>query len=154
VPVLAGNRQFATSSYERHTSKVEINEKLPDDALTIYEAVGGMPFFERLAAGFYDRVRSDDVLLQLYPDPENLEPAEQRLLLFLAQYFGGPTTYSNERGHPRLRMRHAPYAIGEVEREHWLRAMMGALDDQQVHSALYERFASYFTMAAEAMKNR
>ncbi len=132
---------------------MEITSKLPDDALTVYDAVGGMPFFTQLAAGFYRRVAQDDVLLQLYPDPDDLGPAEQRLMLFLAQYWGGPTIYSDQRGHPRLRMRHIPYSIGVVEQQHWLAAMLGSLDDLNVSAELYERFAAYFTMSAEALRN-
>jgi hemoglobin len=155
-PTLFGNRLRSAFGHRtaRHTLEVEINEKLPDDAITVYEAVGGVPFFEQLAAGFYEHVRNDDVLLQLYPDPDDLAPAQQRLMLFLVQYFGGPTIYSEQRGHPRLRMRHAPYAIGDIERDHWLRAMMASLDDLHVSSGLYERFSGYFVMAADAMKNQ
>jgi hemoglobin len=132
---------------------VEITPKLPDDAVTVYEAVGGMDFFMQLAAGFYRRVAVDEVLLPLYPDPDDLGPAEQRLGLFLGQYWGGPTIYSEQRGHPRLRMRHVPYAIGAAEQRHWLTAMLGSLDDLGVSAELYERFAAYFTMSAEALRN-
>ena len=133
---------------------MEITSKLPDDADSVFAAVGGSDFFFALASGFYRRVANDDVLLQLYPDPDDLAPAEQRFALFLIQYWGGPTTYSDVRGHPRLRMRHAPYAIGELERDHWLAAMNGALDELQVPNDLRIRFDSYFTMSAEAMRNQ
>jgi hemoglobin len=132
---------------------MEITAKLPDDADSVYAAVGGTAFFFALAAGFYARVAIDEVLLPLYPDQADLGPAEQRLALFLVQYWGGPTTYSDVRGHPRLRMRHAPYAIGEVERDHWLAAMSGALDDLNVPDDLRIRFDAYFAMSAEAMRN-
>lgn len=122
--------------------------------ITMYEAVGSMPFFESLAAGFYRRVAVDPVLLRLYPDQNDLGPAAERLALFLAQYWGGPQTYSDQRGHPRLRMRHNPFEIGPAERDHWMAAMNGALDELQVHPMLRERFDSYFTMSAEAMRNR
>ncbi len=95
---------------------------------TLYDAVGGEPTFRRLVAGFYQRVRADEVLRPLYPEAE-LEAAEERLRLFLIQYWGGPTTYSEQRGHPRLRRRHMPFAIGPAERDAWLRNMRGALDD-------------------------
>ena len=85
-------------------------------------------FFDRLAAEFYRGVRTDPVLLALYPTPADLDSAEQKLAKFLAQYWGGPTTYSDERGHPRLRMRHAPYAIDEAMRDRWLAHMNAALD--------------------------
>ena len=95
---------------------------------TLFELVGGQVFFDRLAAEFYRGVRTDPVLLGLYPQPEDLSSAAQRLAMFLAQYWGGPTTYSDERGHPRLRMRHAPYAIDEAMRDRWLAHMNAALD--------------------------
>jgi hemoglobin len=121
--------------------------------VTVYEAVGGMPFFERLVDVFYDHVEADPVLLSLYPDQHDLGPARERLRLFLAQYWGGPTTYSDERGHPRLRMRHAPFVIGEEARDHWLAAMRAALDDLDPPPALRFRFDSYFDMAADGMRN-
>ena len=93
------------------------------DPSTVYDAVGGQAFFDRLVDRFYDGVESDDVLLPLYPDPDDLQGARRRLAMFLAQYWGGPTTYNEERGHPRLRMRHAPFAIGPEARERWLAHM-------------------------------
>ncbi len=95
-------------------------------AHTLYDEVGGMPFFEGLVDHFYATVQTDPVLLRLYPE-KDLGPARRRLTLFLAQYWGGPTTYSDERGHPRLRQRHFPFAIGPTERDHWLAAMRGAV---------------------------
>lgn len=97
-------------------------------AQTLYEAVGGAPTFRRLVAGFYRRVRQDPILRPLYPD-EELDAAEERLFLFLIQYWGGPATYSEQRGHPRLRRRHAPFAIGAAERDAWLGNMRQALDE-------------------------
>ena len=121
---------------------------------TLYEAVGGMGFFERLVDAFYEGVERDDVLLALYPDHDDLAGARHRLTLFLAQYWGGPQTYSDERGHPRLRMRHAPFAIGPDARDRWLLHMRGAVATlepiPEVEAALHE----YFDMAAEAMRNR
>ena len=95
---------------------------------TLYAAVGGEPTFRRLVGGFYDRVRTDPILRPLYPESE-LDAAQERLFGFLVQYWGGPDTYSQERGHPRLRLRHAPFAIGAAERDAWLRNMRAALDD-------------------------
>lgn len=95
---------------------------------TLYEAVGGEETFRRLVAGFYRRVAEDPLLRPLYPD-EDLTDAEERLRLFLVQYWGGPSTYSQRRGHPRLRMRHAPFVIGPAQRDAWLRNMRAALDD-------------------------
>jgi hemoglobin len=123
------------------------------DEVPVYDTVGGMPFFERLIGRFYDHVEADPVLLTLYPEPDDLGPARERLTLFLAQYWGGPTTYSDERGHPRLRMRHIPFVIGNDERDHWLAAMRAALDQEDLAPAVRFRFDSYFDMAAESMKN-
>ena len=89
---------------------------------------GGMAFFASLVDHFYEGVAQDPVLLPLYPEPHDLSKARPRPMLFLAQYWGGPSTYSDERGHPRLRMRHAPFAIGEAERDAWLRHMLGSLE--------------------------
>jgi hemoglobin len=119
----------------------------------MYDDVGGMAFFERLVDVFYDGVATDPVLLRLYPEPEHLGPAKRRLTLFLAQYWGGPTTYSDERGHPRLRARHLSFPIGPAERDHWLRHMLHAVDqvtdDEAVRAALRE----YFVSAAEHLRN-
>ena len=93
---------------------------------TVYDAVGGGPFFVDLVDGFYAEVTADLLLRPLYP--EDLTDSRRHLAGFLAQYWGGPSTYSDERGHPRLRMRHAPFAIGDAERDAWLRHMLGSLD--------------------------
>jgi hemoglobin len=127
---------------------------MPVQPTEVFEAVGGIAFFERLVDRFYDAVEGDPVLLRLYPNPDDLSAARRHLTLFLAQYWGGPTTYSDERGHPRLRMRHAPFAIGPEERDHWLahmRAAVAAVDPEpEVRKALEE----YFAIAAESMRNR
>jgi hemoglobin len=127
---------------------------MPVQPAEVFEAVGGIAFFERLVDRFYDAVEGDPVLLRLYPNPDDLSAARRHLTLFLAQYWGGPTTYSDERGHPRLRMRHAPFAIGPEERDHWLahmRAAVAAVDPEpEVRKALEE----YFAIAAESMRNR
>ena len=122
--------------------------------ISVFEAVGGQSFFDALAAAFYQRVAHDEVLLRLYPEQSELAPATRRLALFLGQYWGGPTTYSDERGHPRLRMRHAPFAIGPIERDHWMTAMNGSLDELQVHPLVREKFDNYFAASAEAMRNQ
>ena len=121
--------------------------------LSLYDRAGGMPFFEDLVARFYAGVAEDDVLRPLYPEAD-LGPAQRRLTLFLAQYWGGPRTYDDERGHPRLRMRHAPFAIGPVERDHWLRHMRAALASLDPPTEVTEAMAEYFGMSAEAMRNR
>jgi hemoglobin len=121
--------------------------------ITFYEAVGGAPTFERLVARFYEGVAADPVLRPLYPEPD-LAAAEERLRLFLMQYWGGPTTYSDTRGHPRLRMRHAPFAIGPAERDAWLRHMTGAVESLELPPGLEAQLLSYLQGAAEAMMNR
>jgi hemoglobin len=124
------------------------------DPATVYETVGGMPFFERLVDRFYEGVAGDPVLLRLYPEPNDLSGARHRLTLFLAQYWGGPTMYSEERGHPRLRMRHAPFAIGPVERDRWLVHMHAALETLDPPPDVARALDEYFGYAAESMRNR
>ncbi len=94
--------------------------------MSLYERVGGAPVFQQLVADFYEGVASDPVLRPLYEE-EDLAPAARRLAMFLEQYWGGPTTYSEERGHPRLRMRHVTWQIGERERDAWLSHMLSAV---------------------------
>ena len=120
---------------------------------TFYEAVGGEPTFRRLVARFYQGVATDPVLRPLYPDP-GLAAAEERLRLFLLQYWGGPASYSDTRGHPRLRMRHAPFAIGPAERDAWLRHMTGAVSSLGLEPQLEAQLMTYLRGAAEAMMNR
>lgn len=124
------------------------------DPPSVYEAAGGTEFFEALVDRFYDGVESDPVLLRLYPDHDDLAGARRRLALFLAQYWGGPAAYSDERGHPRLRMRHAPFAIGAQERDHWLKHMREALDALEPSPGVRAAFDEYLGTAAEAMRNR
>ena len=120
---------------------------------TLYDAAGGMPFFEALVGRFYDGVEQDEILRPIYPEPD-LAGARHRLTLFLAQYWGGPTTYDAERGHPRLRMRHAPFAIGPRERDAWLARMREAIAFMDPPPEVTARLHAYFDMAAEAMRNR
>jgi hemoglobin len=120
---------------------------------SVYETVGGMPFFVALVDRFYDGVATDPVLLRLYPEPRDLSSARRKLALFLAQYWGGPTTYSEERGHPRLRMRHAPFVVGPEERDRWLVHMTAALDALAPGAEVRAAFDDYFTTAADAMRN-
>ncbi|POM27727.1 Group 2 truncated hemoglobin GlbO [Actinomadura rubteroloni] len=122
------------------------------EQVTFYEAVGGEETFRRLVHRFYEGVAGDPVLRPLYPE-EDLGPAEDRLRLFLVQYWGGPNTYSQERGHPRLRMRHAPFVIGAVERDAWLARMREAMDDLDLPEQLDAMLWNYFTMAAQSMVN-
>jgi hemoglobin len=120
---------------------------------SLYERAGGMAFFEGLVGRFYEGVADDPVLRPLYPEPD-LTGARHRLTLFLAQYWGGPTTYDQERGHPRLRMRHAPFAIGPAERDRWLAHMREAMTDLAPADDVAAELDRYFEMAAEAMRNR
>ena len=124
-----------------------------DATLTVYDRVGGMPFFERLVDRFYDGVAADPVLRPVYPE-RDLTGARHRLTLFLAQYWGGPRAYDEERGHPRLRMRHFPFAIGPAERDRWLVHMRAAIADLAPPTDVAEALGRYFDNAAEAMRNR
>jgi len=129
--------------------------ELPDGngrADTFFAAVGGEETFRRLVERFYAGVADDPVLRPLYPE-EDLGPAADRLRMFLMQYWGGPTTYSEQRGHPRLRMRHAPFPIGAAQRDAWLRNMRTALDSLGLPPA-YERVLwDYLSSAADSLRN-
>jgi hemoglobin len=119
---------------------------------TFYAAVGGEETFRRLVAEFYARVEVDPVLRPLYPDDE-LEAAAVRLRMFLVQYWGGPHTYSEQRGHPRLRMRHAPFAIDTAARDAWLRNMRAALDTLDLAPAYEQVLWDYLASAADSLRN-
>ena len=123
------------------------------DTTTLYDRAGGMLFFERLVGRFYAGVATDPILRPLYPEPD-LAGAQRRLTLFLAQYWGGPRTYDDERGHPRLRMRHAPFAIDAAARDRWLELMRGALAAEAPPADVAAELDAYLGMAAEAMQNR
>ncbi|WNV76898.1 globin [Geodermatophilus sp. DSM 44513] len=129
-----------------------MSRSLPS-ARTFYQEVGGAPTFARLVASFYDGVRRDPVLAPLYPQ-DDWAGAELRLRAFLEQYWGGPTTYSDARGHPRLRMRHAPFAIGPAERDAWLRNMRAAVDTLELTPEQDATLWGYMEMAARSMQNR
>ena len=119
--------------------------------VTLYEAVGGLPFFEALVDRFYEGVAQDDILRPLYP--EDLGPAKRHLTLFLAQYWGGPGEYSEVRGHPRLRMRHAPFTVGVAERDRWLVHMRAAVAVIDPPADIAKALDEYFEYAADAMRN-
>ena len=121
---------------------------------TLFDDVDGQPFFDRLVDRFYIGVEGDPVLLRLYPDRADLEGARRRLALFLGQYWGGPATYSQERGHPRLRARHVPFPIGELERDRWLVHMRAAIAGSDAPDDAKRRLFDYVTMASDAMRNR
>ena len=124
-------------------------ETQPD---TLYERVGGEAFFSALVERFYVRVEGDPIVRSLYPS--DLEPPKRHLALFLAQYWGGPRTYSLERGHPRLRMRHFPFRIGRRERDAWLRHMHEAVEASDASPADAEALLAYFETAATSLVNQ
>jgi hemoglobin len=119
---------------------------------TFYDVVGGEPTFRRIVARFFAQVPQDEVLRTVYR-LDDLNGAEQRLGQFLIQYWGGPTTYSDERGHPRLRMRHAPFRIGPAERDAWLRAMRVAVDEAGLQEPHREQLWEYMQSTAAHMVN-
>ena len=121
---------------------------------SLYDQVGGMRYFQRLVDRFYQGVAGDPILLALYPNQADLTGARRRLTLFLVQYWGGPTTYLEERGHPRLRARHSPFPIGSSERDRWLVHMRAAIDESDAPADARRQLHEYVTMAAEAMRNR
>jgi len=125
----------------------------PEDVANFYDAVGGEEVFHRIVARFYEEVAKDEILLPLYPEQPDLGPAEERLRLFLMQYWGGPHTYGERRGHPRLRMRHAPFSIGPLERDAWLRCMRIAVDEADLSDQHRRQLWAYLEMAANSMMN-
>ena len=124
-----------------------------NDEVSLYQEVGGSDFFIELVNKFYEGVINDEVIISLYPDRTDLVGAKERLALFLIQYWGGPTTYSDERGHPRLRQRHFPFAIGERERDHWLMHMQGAIDAMPTSGSVRTRLSEYMSNAAQHLVN-
>lgn len=122
---------------------------------SFYDEVGGAETFRTIVSTFYQLVRDDEILRPLYPD-DDLDGAETRLRMFLEQYWGGPRAYSEQRGHPRLRMRHSPFRVGPFERDAWLRCMHTAvaeIDSQTLDDAHRRALLEYFQMAAESMIN-
>jgi hemoglobin len=119
----------------------------------VFAAAGGEATFRLLVSRFYARVAGDALLRPLYPD-EDLASATERLTLFLIQYWGGPSTYNEQRGHPRLRMRHQPFEIGQAERDAWLRHMTAAVESLDVVPAVRKALLDYFETASTAMINQ
>lgn len=119
---------------------------------SFYAEIGGEATFTRLVRHFYAGVSTDPILRPLYPEAD-LGPAEERLRMFLVQYWGGPRTYSEQRGHPRLRMRHAPFRVGVREHDAWLRHMRAAVDSIELTDPQEATLWGYLTMAAESMVN-
>ncbi len=120
---------------------------------TLYQRVGGETFFVDLVDAFYDVVEGDALLRPMYP--EDLADARRHLALFLIQYWGGPRTYQDERGHPRLRLRHAPFAVTAEARDHWLTAMTAALGAvrSRLDEADYLELRDYLAGAAAQLRN-
>jgi hemoglobin len=118
---------------------------------TLYERVGGVPWFDALVERFYDGVAGDEVLRPLYP--EDLTESKAHMSLFLAQYWGGPPAYNEQRGHPRLRMRHVPFAIGQPERDAWVRHMLAAVRGGGLDPDDEAAMVGYFEMAATHLVN-
>jgi hemoglobin len=119
---------------------------------SFFASIGGEATFRRIVTKFYELVEHDTVLRPLYPE-QDLGPATERLTLFLMQYWGGPHTYSEQRGHPRLRMRHAPFKIGPLERDAWLTNMRIAVDEAQVPEPYRTQLWEYLEMAAQSLMN-
>ena len=120
--------------------------------VSFYEAIGGYPTIAKIVDRFYEGVATDEVLRPLYPE-EDLTGARERLTLFLAQYWGGPTTYSENRGHPRLRMRHAPFKVNPAARDRWLQHFRSGLDAANLPPEQDAQFWDYVTHAAQFMVN-
>ena len=119
---------------------------------TFYDEIGGSETIRRIVHRFYAGVATDEVMRPMYPEAD-LGPAEERFALFLEQYWGGPTTYSERRGHPRLRMRHAPFAVTPTAAQHWLTHFRAALDEVALPPEQDQQFWDYVTHAAQFMVN-
>ena len=117
-----------------------------------FEQVGGADTFRRLVGTFYEGVATDPILRPMYPDAD-LADAQERLFLFLQQYWGGPSTYSETRGHPRLRLRHAPFKIGAVQRDAWLSHMRVAVESLKLAAELESELWNYLVAAAKSLVN-
>ncbi|MDQ3813365.1 MAG: globin [Armatimonadota bacterium] len=127
-------------------------QRQPAQATTLFDAIGGAAAFERIVERFYTGVESDPILRPLYP--ADLAESKRHLTLFLIQYFGGPTTYSQERVHPRLLMRHLPFAIGQAERDAWMRHMAAAVEAENFPAAIRDALLGYFERTATFMMNQ
>jgi hemoglobin len=124
---------------------------MQDPSFTVYEVVGGEPTFRRLVDAFYARVEADPVLRPMFP--ADMAEGKRAQYLFLMQFFGGPTDYAAERGHPRLRMRHSPFPIGREAREHWLAHMLAAVDEVGIEEPARTTMRDYFERASLHMIN-
>lgn len=127
-------------------------EPVTSQAATFYDEIGGYDTIHRIVEKFYEGVATDPVLRPIYPE-EDLRPAAERFTLFLVQYWGGPTTYSDARGHPRLRLRHAPFPVTPNAAQHWLTHFRAALDSVELTPEQDAQFWDYVTHAAQFMVN-
>lgn len=130
---------------------MQISENQPQTP-TLYDAIGGTPTFERIVTRFYEGIASDPLLRPMYP--ANLTESRRTMTLFLIQFFGGPGDYSQERGHPRLRMRHMPFVIGQAERDAWMRHMRAAIEAETMPEPIRQHMLDYFERTATFMMNR
>lgn len=119
---------------------------------TLFDRIGGEATFEQLVSHFYALVTVDPILRPMYPD-DDFQAAAERLMLFLMQYWGGPHTYSEMRGHPRLRMRHAQFPIDSNARDAWLACMKSAVDELEIEDSDREELWNYLEMAAQSLVN-
>ena len=129
------------------------NGKILSSSNSLFERVGGLAFFERLVDRFYEGVAVDPVLIVLYAEPNDLEKARLHLTWFLAQYWGGPPMFNENRGDPKLRMRHMPFRIGPVERDQWLLHMLAAVNELSSDDLIRGELTDYFVKAAEHLRN-
>jgi hemoglobin len=124
---------------------------MSDSELNVYELVGGDPVFRQLVDDFYARIETDPLLRPLFP--ADVEAGKEWQFLFLTQFFGGPPRYNNQRGYPRLRMRHAPFPIDQAARDHWLAHMLAAVDAVGITEPSRSLMKDYFVRASAAMMN-
>jgi hemoglobin len=142
------------------SDSLSVRPERPDEAadpgvrINVFALAGGQAFFDALVDRFYQGVEADPELLAIYPDHADLQGARRRLALFLGQYWGGPTTYSDERGHPRLFMRHRDFPIDPPARDRWLVHMREAVAYMDPPDPIAVRLLAYFDTAAEAMRNQ
>jgi hemoglobin len=137
----------------RQPTRTSSLEQVTSQTPTLYDLIGGEAAFRRLVHRFYQEVAADPELRPVYPS-KDLGPAEEHLRLFLIQYWGGPATYNELRGHPRLRMRHARFHIGERERDAWLRHMRTALDELSLDPEHDKQLWEYLQLAAHSLVNQ
>lgn len=140
-----------TSTAPKHSKLTCVSVNNPEKN-SFYDDIGGEPIFEKITSEFYEYVADDEVLAPMYPE-EDFGPAKDRLKYFFIQYWGGPTIYSDTRGHPRLRMRHTPYKIGPIARDRWLLHMTTAIRNAELPPLQEATFLDYVERAAHAMIN-